>query len=96
MTGASSEIADTAVPRLPKGVRFAYNEPRRRWLLLAPERVLEPDEIGVEILKRCNGSDSVATIVAALAAAFEADAAEVGRDVRGFLADLARKRVLEL
>jgi pyrroloquinoline quinone biosynthesis protein D len=55
-----------------------------------------PDDISVEILKRCDGRASVSAIVEELARTFEADAAQVAGDVRGFLQDLADKGMLTL
>jgi pyrroloquinoline quinone biosynthesis protein D len=83
-------------PRLPKGVRLRHDETRGEWLLLAPERVLKPDPIAVEILKRCTGERTVRDIVDDLAATFAADRARIDADVRALLADLASKRVLDL
>ena len=87
---------DNAKPRLPKGVRLRHDEARSEWLLLAPERVLKPDAIAVEILKRCTGERTIREIVDDLAATFAADRARIDNDVRAMLADLAAKRVLDL
>ena len=87
---------ETAKPRLPKGVRLRHDETRGEWLLLAPERVLKADAIAVEILKRCTGERTVRDIVEDLAATFTAERERIDQDVRALLADLARKRVLDL
>lgn len=84
------------VPRLPRGVRLRYDRARERWVLLAPERIFELDEIGVEILKRCDGSISAKELADALAESFQADPEEVRTDVDAFLSDFAEKRVLDL
>jgi pyrroloquinoline quinone biosynthesis protein D len=84
------------VPILPRGVRLRYDEARAAWILLAPERVLKPDAIALEILQRCNGTATVDEIVDALAAEFGADRSEIATDVREFLSDLAAKRMLQL
>lgn len=89
-------IAGDAVPRFPRGVRLRYDEVRSQWILLAPERILKPDGVALEILKRCDGKATLDEITADLAAAFDADREEIGRDVREFLGDLAAKRMLEL
>jgi pyrroloquinoline quinone biosynthesis protein D len=95
MTGVADPAAD-CVPRLPRGVRLHHDRVRGGWTILAPERVIETDMVGAEILKRCDGVATLAAIVDALAALFDADRAEIERDVRAFLADLAAKRMLEL
>ncbi len=87
---------DTLRPRLPRGVRLSYDASRACWLILAPERVLKPDEIAVEIIKRCDGEHSIADIVNNLSEISDADRREVRADVIDFLRDLAEKRVLDL
>jgi pyrroloquinoline quinone biosynthesis protein D len=83
-------------PRLPRGVRLRHDRVRDRWVLLAPERIFELDEIGLEILKRCDGSVTAEEMSAALAAAFGASPEEVRPDVEAFLKDFADKRVIDL
>ena len=87
---------DECRPRLPRGVRLCEDKARDRWVLLAPERVVKVNPIAVEILKICDGSRTLAEIVAELAERFKADAARVGADVRALLATLAEKRMVEL
>jgi pyrroloquinoline quinone biosynthesis protein D len=84
------------VPTLPRGVKLRFDKARDRWVLLAPERVLMPDDIAVEILRRCDGKTSLDGIVEDLAAAFSADPAQVEGDVRTFLQDLAEKGMIQL
>ena len=55
-----------------------------------------PDEIAVEVLKRCDGKTRVSAIVADLAAAYEAPAEEIGQDVAEMLQDLADKGFVDL
>lgn len=83
-------------PRLPRGVRLKYDETRGEWLLLAPERVIKADAIAVEILKRCDGTATLAAIVDDLAAQFSAPRARVETDVRALLEELAAKRMVDL
>jgi len=89
-------IADDAKPRLPRGVRLREDKVRDRWVLLAPERIVKVNPIAVEIIKLCDGSRSLAEIVAGLAERFNADPERVGADVRGLVASLADKRMVEL
>lgn len=88
-------LAATAVPRLPRGVRLRRDEARDAWVLLAPERVLKPDPIAVEILKRVDGRTTLEGLVDDLARSFSADRGRVEADVRAFLADLAEKGLME-
>ena len=87
-------ISDASVPRLPRHVKFRFDEARRQWLLLAPERVLMPDEIAVEIIKLCDGVATVGAISDALAAKYAAPREQVGGDVIAMLQDLADKGVM--
>lgn len=89
-------ISGDVIPRLPRGVRLRYDDVRSQWMLLAPERILKPDGIALEILKRCDGKTTLDAIIDDLALAFGAEREEVGRDVREFLNGLAAKRILEL
>jgi pyrroloquinoline quinone biosynthesis protein D len=91
----SVSLADTAVPRLPRGVRLRQDEARGGWVLLAPERILQPDPVAVEILTRVDGRSSLATIVDSLTAAFSAERERVEVDVRTFLGGLAEKGFVE-
>jgi len=88
-------ISEPSVPRLPRHVKFRFDEARQQWLLLAPERVLMPDEIAVEIIKLCDGTASVAAIIDALATKYAAPREQVGGDVIAMLQDLADKGVIE-
>jgi pyrroloquinoline quinone biosynthesis protein D len=85
-----------AVPALARGIKLRFDKARNAWVLLAPEKVLMPDEIAVEILKRCDGKARVTEIVDDLAVAFSADRDQVAGDVLTFLQDLADKGVVTL
>ena len=54
------QVRDEAVPALARGVRLRFDKARDVWVLLAPEKVLMPDQIAIEILKRCDGKATVA------------------------------------
>ncbi|MEB1528199.1 pyrroloquinoline quinone biosynthesis peptide chaperone PqqD [Xanthomonas sp. WHRI 7945] len=89
-----SALAPASCPRLPPGVRLQHDRARAQWVLLAPERVIELDEIAHAIVSRCDGVRSLAAIAAELAAQFDADPAEVERDVLELAAQLHDKRLL--
>jgi pyrroloquinoline quinone biosynthesis protein D len=67
---------------------------RQRWVILAPERVLAPDDIAVEILQLCDGNRDVAQIIDLLAAKYVAEREAIGVDVTAMLQDLADKGFL--
>jgi pyrroloquinoline quinone biosynthesis protein D len=88
---AKIEIAGTSVPKLPRHVQLRFDETRKQWLMLAPERVFVPDHIAVEILQLCDGVATVSSIADTLAAKFNAPRDVVGRDIVVMLQDLADK-----
>lgn len=87
-------VSEGSRPVLPRHARLKFDDTRQRWVILAPERVLAPDEIAVEILQLCDGARDVAAIIDALAAKYTAGRAEIGRDVVAMLQDLADKGFL--
>jgi pyrroloquinoline quinone biosynthesis protein D len=89
------EITETSVPRLPRGVRLRFDEARQQWVILAPERVLMPDEMAVTILQRCLDGASVGTVIDQLVTEYDAPRAEIAADVLAMLQDLADKAMLE-
>ena len=90
------DIVTGTVPSLPRGVRLRHDPARDQWVLLGPERVMELNEIALEILKRCDGQADFGAIVADLSRTFEAEASMVENDVRAFLADLKVRGMLVL
>ena len=90
----SATIDARAVPRFPAGVRLQHDRAREQWVLLAPERVVELDEIAHAVLARVDGAADVGAIVAALAAEYDADAEQVRGDVLELFASLLDKRML--
>ena len=63
-------------------------------MILAPERVLAPDDIAVEVLQLCDGARNVDAVVDLLAAKYAADRAAIATDVIAMLQDLADKGFL--
>lgn len=85
-----------STPRLLPGVRIQRDAVREQWVIQAPERVIELDEIAHAILRLVDGTRGVDAIVALLAEEFGADPDEVRTDVLGLLDDLAGKRIVRL
>ena len=94
MTVATLDLA--ARPKLAQGVRLKFDDTRQCWVVLAPERVLMPDEIALEVLQRCDGATSIDALVDYLATVYGADRAEIAADVTELLSGLLDKRVLAL
>ena len=44
-------VSEASRPKLPRHARLKFDETRQVWVILAPERVLAPDEIAVEVLQ---------------------------------------------
>src|SRR3954452_16920394 len=87
-------VSETSRPVLPRHAKLKFDETRQRWVILAPERVLAPDETAVEILQLCDGARSVAQMIDQLAAKYTAERAAIGTDVIAMLQDLADKGFL--
>ena len=90
----TTHLSNEARPGLAPGVRLTFDKARDRWVVLAPERVLVPDETALEILQRCNGTKQLDTIVAELATVYSAEASEIENDVRDLLGSLIEKRIV--
>jgi len=88
------QVTETSRVVLPRHARLKYDETRQVWVILAPERVLAPDEIAVEVLKLCDGERSTADIIDLLAAKYEAPREIIATDVVAMLQDLADKGFL--
>jgi pyrroloquinoline quinone biosynthesis protein D len=78
-------------PQLPAYLKLRHDAGRGRWILLAPERVLTPDETAVAVLKLCDGQRNVEDIVQALAKEYSAPAEVIRTDVLELLQGLADK-----
>ncbi len=79
---------------LPRHARLRHDRARQMWILLAPERVLTPDDIAVEVLQHCDGARSVRNIAEVLAQKYAASVDEIEADVAAMLQDLADKGFL--
>jgi pyrroloquinoline quinone biosynthesis protein D len=93
---AAEDIAATARPRLPRGVRLSRDEARGGFVLLAPERVVRADPVAAAVLERCDGARTLAEIVDDLCATYRGERGRIEADVRRLLADLSAKKMVEL
>jgi pyrroloquinoline quinone biosynthesis protein D len=87
-------VSEGSRPVLPRHTKLKFDETRQVWVILAPERVLAPDEIAVEVLKLCDGVRSVGEMADQLAAKYAADRDTILTDVIAMLQDLADKAFL--
>jgi len=88
-------LSEEAVPRLATGVRFHFDQVRGAWVLLAPERLFQPDEIAVEVLKLIDGQRTVGAITDTLAAKFEAPREVIAADTAVLLQHLNDRGALQ-
>ena len=88
-------IASSAQPRLTRGVRLQTDSKTGNRVLLFPEGVVELNETAHEILNCCDGR-TVSEIIQALAEEYEIDPKMLAVDVEETLADLKRRKLIEL
>ena len=80
------------IPKLPRHAKLRYDEARKKWIINAPERVFELDEIASEIIQLVNGESSINVIIDALCDKFEGAPREViSKDTLSMLQSLADK-----
>lgn len=84
-------VSQETRPFLPAYLKLRHDAGRGRWILLAPERVLTPDQTAVAVLKLCDGKRTVEEIVEALAKDYSAPADVIRADVLDLLQGLADK-----
>lgn len=87
-------VSEASRPVLPRHARLKFDETRKVWVILAPERVLAPDEIAVEVLQLCDGVRNVAIMADELAVKYAAPREAILTDVIAMLQDLADKGFL--
>ena len=87
-------VDEASRPVLPRHAKLRFDETRQVWVILAPERVLAPDEIAVEVLQLCDGVRSVEQMIDQLAEKYTAERAAIAIDVIAMLQDLADKGFL--
>jgi len=89
-------ITDQSVPRLEEQIKLHHDKVREQWVLLAPERVLELAGPAVDILKQCDGVNTVSNIVALMSTEYDAPVDEIHPDVLEMLQSLLDKRFLQV
>ncbi|RUU51944.1 pyrroloquinoline quinone biosynthesis peptide chaperone PqqD [Mesorhizobium sp. M2C.T.Ca.TU.002.02.1.1] len=89
-------VSPRSVPSLPRHVRIQHDPVRQAFAVLSPEKVFWPNEISLDILRRCDGRSSVERIIADLAADYDADPQDVAADVVAFLQEWSDKLLVKL
>ena len=88
-------ITAESKPAMPRYIKMRHDEGRGRWLILAPERLFDPDPIAVEVLKLCDGLRTVGDIADHLAKEYNAPREDIEADIVAMLQDLADKGVVK-
>ena len=89
-------VEGPTVLRFAPHVRFRFDEVRQTWVVLAPERLLLPDEQAVEILRLVDGERNVDIVIDELVRRYEAPRKLIATDVVAMLQDLVDKKVLRV
>ena len=88
-------VAESSLLRLAPHIVFRFDDTRSRWIIMAPERLMLPDEQAVEILQLVDGTAGVGEIIDSLARRYtQAPRALIAKDVVAMLQDLADKGCL--
>jgi pyrroloquinoline quinone biosynthesis protein D len=92
--GARQSVEGSAVLRFAPHAKFRFDAVRQAWIVLAPERLLLPDEQAVEILQLIDGERAVDGVIDELVRRYEAPREMIAGDVVKMLQDLVDKKVL--
>ncbi|OBQ89929.1 pyrroloquinoline quinone biosynthesis peptide chaperone PqqD [Mesorhizobium sp. WSM3866] len=84
-----------SMPSLPRHVRIQYDPVRQAFAVLSPEKVFWPNDISLDILRRCDGRSAVGYIIAGLAADYDAEQEAVAADVIAFLQEWSDKLLVK-
>jgi len=88
-------ISAASKPAMPPYIKLRHDAGRNRWIILAPERLFDPDEIAVEVLKLCDGERTVGDIADRLGKEYNAPREDIEADIIAMLQDLADKGVVK-
>ncbi|MDG4895418.1 pyrroloquinoline quinone biosynthesis peptide chaperone PqqD [Mesorhizobium sp. WSM4976] len=89
-------VSSRSAPSRPRHVRIQYDPVRQAFAVLSPEKVFWPNEVSLDILRRCDGQSTVERIIADLAADYDADPQAVAADVIAFLQEWSDKFLVKL
>lgn len=81
--------------KMPRHIKLRHDAGRGRWIILAPERVFDPDEISVDVLKLCDGERSVDELATQLSSDYQAPKDVILSDIIEMLQELADKGVVK-
>ena len=85
-------VSAESIPKLPRHAKLRFDKARDKWIILAPERVFELDQVAYEVISRCDGERSVEQVIDGLCEKFDQVCRDViMTDVTNMLQDLADK-----
>ena len=87
-----AECAAGSIPRVAPLYRLQWEPAQDAWVLLFPEGMVKLNLSAGEILKRCDGTRSLDTLIGEIDAAFDSD---VGAEVLTFLRFATERRWVE-
>ena len=90
----SRDIGPATRPVLGRHMKLRRDSVRDRWVVLAPERILTPNEEATDVLLLCDGKRTVAEIAETLAQEYDAEASVITADILALLRDLTASGVI--
>ena len=87
-------VSVESIPKLSNHIKLHHDKVRGQWVLLAPERVLELVGPAADIIKQCNGVNSVEEIINLMCSEYNASRDEIQSDVIEMLQLLLDKKFL--
>ena len=85
-------LKENDIPKLPRHAKLRFDEARKKWIINAPERVFELDEIAAEVMQLVDGESSIISIVDILVKKYEGASRDIiKKDVLSMLQPLAEK-----
>jgi coenzyme PQQ biosynthesis protein PqqD len=88
------DLTEQSRPRLARGVRLQNDASTGEVVLLFPEGVLHLSDTARAILTRCNGQETVTSIIANLAEEYAAERETLRADVLQCLQDLHQRKLV--
>ena len=85
-------LTEEHIPKLPRHAKLRFDKARNKWIINAPERVFELDDIASEVIQLVDGEASIDSIINKLLEKFSGAPREViAKDVLAMLQPLADK-----
>lgn len=75
--------------KLARHVRLKHDTVHQKWILLAPEKILSPNDTALEALQLCDGIRTIRNIADELANSYEASSDDILADILPLLQELA-------